>query len=97
MTQPPTPDVLPPVPDANLPPWVLAYANYKGRAVELVDCIKGMEAEFGLSLNLPRRYEVTRGRHALGHRGPALLFTNDYTEALAEYERQAELLRRGED
>lgn len=108
ITGPPIPDApaLPPVPDANLPPWVLAYAEYDGRAVRVIDT--AVLHEHCTCPPLPRsrphvpRFLVGAGEFETGPHGPAcpaeglvlpvVLETKDRIEALAEYEKQAELL-----
>lgn len=104
MTSSPNP---PPIPDApNKPPWVKAYAEYEGRFVRLgavrqlaAICICE-ERDFSRT----RDWVVGLGPEGVApHQhncpgwpiiGALVIFrTDDRAEALAEYHRQAELLR----
>ncbi len=81
------------IPDAPLPPWVLAYAEYDG-AVVLADTFQP-----GWERVMPKRYIVCRpailplsvGR--MVWYGPSASYHDDETEARAVFEREAERLR----
>ena len=96
----------PPIPDApNMPPWVLAHAEYEGRTVELVDIKPALAAcTCGNLTSDSIRWRVGAGQPAVSTHDsacpvrtrartfPSVCRTDDYAAALAEYHRQAALL-----
>lgn len=97
----------PPIPDANRPPWELAYAEYEGRGVRIVDT--AVLHKRCTCPPLPRsrlhvpRFLVGAGKFKAGPHGPGcpaegervlrvVLETKDRTEALAVFAHHREQL-----
>ncbi len=100
-----TPD-RPPIPDAPaLPPWVVAYAEYEGRSVQLVDIEPALAVCTCQNLNAGTvRWRVGVGQpietlhdrecpvRIGGRTFPTVFRTDSEAEALVEYDKQAALL-----
>lgn len=99
---------IPPIPDApNLPPWVKAYAEFNGQAVRIVDSVLLRQNCTCDRCRPSSRFLVGAGVFEFGDpddpcaigrtsRLPLIAETDSEAEALAEYHKQAELLRHRE-